>query len=129
IILASLFVDLGAEAILLTLQVLRHELLQGLRHRAALQLEQFFFGGRLPDSFPEAGVLDSDQEHFWNIMLGEAEVQSHLRDYMAVRLKLEKYANWPWTRTTTQQDTAERQVLAKDASQHVWMLHDAYKAA
>ncbi|MFM7980268.1 MAG: hypothetical protein ACKPKO_13215, partial [Candidatus Fonsibacter sp.] len=59
-------------------------------------------------------------------MLGKAEVQAQPRDYMAMRLKLEKYGNWPWTRTTTQQKTADIKVLAL---QHLWMCHDAYKAA
>ncbi|MFM7977821.1 MAG: hypothetical protein ACKPKO_00765, partial [Candidatus Fonsibacter sp.] len=91
----------------LTLQALRHEFLQGPLHSPSLQLEQVLFGGRLPDSFLEAGVLDHDQAHFWNIMLGKAEAQAHPRDYMAMRLKLEIYAKLPWARTTTtQQDTA-----------------------
>ncbi|MFM7984338.1 MAG: hypothetical protein ACKPKO_33940, partial [Candidatus Fonsibacter sp.] len=62
-------------------------------------------------------------------MLCKAEVQANLRDYMAMRLKLEQYANWPWTRTATQKDTAGLKVLAKDALQHLWMFHDAYRAA
>ncbi|MFM7983085.1 MAG: hypothetical protein ACKPKO_27560 [Candidatus Fonsibacter sp.] len=83
----------------------------------------------MPDSFPEAGVLDNDHEHFWNIMIGEAEVQAHLGDYMTRRLQLERYAHWPRTPATNQQYAAELKVLAKDALQHLLMLHDAYRAA
>ncbi|MFM7982366.1 MAG: hypothetical protein ACKPKO_23905 [Candidatus Fonsibacter sp.] len=62
-------------------------------------------------------------------MLGKAEVQAHLRYYMTMRSKLEKYATWPWTRTTIQQYTAELKVLAKEALQHLWMFQDGRKAA
>ncbi|MFM7978936.1 MAG: hypothetical protein ACKPKO_06430, partial [Candidatus Fonsibacter sp.] len=60
----------------LTLQVLRHEFLQCLLHSAYVQPERVLFGGRLPDNCLEAGVLDNDQKHIWNIMLGKADVRS-----------------------------------------------------
>ncbi|MFM7978862.1 MAG: hypothetical protein ACKPKO_06060, partial [Candidatus Fonsibacter sp.] len=62
-------------------RALRHEFLQGLINKGALQLEQVIFGGRLPDRLQQPGVLDDDQEHFRKLMLGKAEVQAHLNNH------------------------------------------------
>ncbi|MFM7988671.1 MAG: hypothetical protein ACKPKO_56100 [Candidatus Fonsibacter sp.] len=52
----------GAEYLLLTVRtkVLRHEFLQWLLHKTALQPERVNLGGLLPDNLQEEGVLDSD---------------------------------------------------------------------
>ncbi|MFM7989179.1 MAG: hypothetical protein ACKPKO_58685, partial [Candidatus Fonsibacter sp.] len=74
----------GVEVVLLTLRarVLRHEFLQRLLHKGALQAEQVIFGGSLPDRLQQAGVLDDDQEHFRKLGLGKAEVKAQLHTYM-----------------------------------------------
>ncbi|MFM7985579.1 MAG: hypothetical protein ACKPKO_40335 [Candidatus Fonsibacter sp.] len=54
-----------------------------------MKLDQVIFGGRLPDRVQQAGVLNDDQEHFRQLVLGKAEVQSQLGTYMYYRVRLE----------------------------------------
>ena len=104
--------------------MLRHELLQRLLRNAALQLEQVIFCGRLLDRLQEAGVLDDDQAHFRNMVLGKAEVQAQLSNYIAGRGPLEAHhatvleAHATMT-CVTLSETAEPNLLAKDALQQL----------
>ena len=55
--------------VLLRTRTLRHEFLQALLRNQALAPEQVVFGGRLPERFLEAGVVDDDVAHFQKICL------------------------------------------------------------
>ena len=126
----------GVKVLLLTLRtkVLRHEFLQCLLNKGALQPEQVIFGGRLPDRLQQAGVLDDDQEHFRKLVLGKAEVQSQLHTYMSYRVRLKtehakpmrEHADGSWITT---EEVATLKHLAREALQQLWMFFEVYQTA
>ena len=81
--------------------MLRHEFLQGFLNRLAWQLGQVIFGGRLPDRLQEAGVLDDDQAHVNNIVLGKPEVNAQLTTYMDLRRNWKRAAVPSWRHMPT----------------------------
>ncbi|MFM7987090.1 MAG: hypothetical protein ACKPKO_48045, partial [Candidatus Fonsibacter sp.] len=91
---------------LLTLQVLRHEFLQGLLHSAALQLEQVVFGGRLPDSFMESVCSTMTRNTSGRSCYARPKCK-RISETTWPGVKREKYADWPWARTNIEQDVVE----------------------
>ncbi|MFM7979723.1 MAG: hypothetical protein ACKPKO_10440, partial [Candidatus Fonsibacter sp.] len=103
--------------------------MQGLLNKGALQPEQVIFGWRLPDRSQQAGVLDDDQEHFWKLALGKAEVQAQLRTYRSCRVRLDtdhakvmrEHADGSWI---TPEEAATLKHLARESLEQLWMFFE-----
>ena len=77
--------EAGRQVLLFVLRTrtLRHEFLQTLLHNQVLLPEQVIFGGRLPDRFLQAGVLDDDASHFQKLVLSMPVPSRLLQEYEA----------------------------------------------
>ena len=120
---------------ILRTRTLRHEFLQTLMRNQVLKPEQVIFGGRLPDRFLEAGVLDDDAAHFQKIVLLLPEPSRLLLEYeTALAALMARHEDSLRTHAVDASwaqvgEVVELKRLAKHALAKLWSFHEAYSEA
>ena len=119
--------------VLLRTRTLRHEFLQALLRNQALAPEHVVFGGRLPERFLEAGVVDDDVAHFQKIVLAAPEPRRLLWSYEAKLAGLlarhEGYVRQHADGTRAASEVAALKRAAKSALEILWSFHQACSKA
>ena len=114
---------------------MRHEFLQTLLHNRVLLPTQVIFGGRLPDRFLQAGVLDDDASHFQKIVLSMPVPSRLLQEYeAALAVLMARHEDSVRTHAVDASwvqvgEVVELKRHAKTALERLWQYHQAYAEA
>ena len=120
---------------ILRTRTLRREFLQTSLHNDVLQPKQVIFGGRLPDRFLEAGVVDDDAAHFQKIVLSMPEPTRLLLKYeTALAALMARHEDSVRTHAVDASwaqvgEVVELKRHAKNALAKLWSFHQAYSEA